>query len=112
MEEIKVTLLTEDKARLENIEGTYWIYYNTMAYKANSTIQLEVEVAADTTRIKSGCMACTLSSIVKSEGNKHTIEITYDTINIGDFMKTVTFFHTLNGVEQATTLRITGNVSR
>ena len=112
MEDIKIKLLSEDKARLEKIENIYWIYYNTLPYKGNSTIQLEVEVDSDSQRIKIGCMACTTSNISKSEGNKHTLEITYDTKNIGNFTKTVTFFHTKNGKEEATTFKITGTVSR
>lgn len=112
MKEIKVTLLSEDKARLELVEPTYWIYYNQLTYKANATVQLQINVEADSCRVRSGCMACTTSNILKSEENKHTIEITYDTKNIGDFTKTVTFFYTIAGKEESVLLKITGNVAR
>lgn len=112
MEDIKIKLLSEDKARLEEVENIYWIYYNTLPYKGNSTIQLEIEVDSDSQRIKPGCLSCTQANIVKSEGDKHTIQITYDTKNIGNFTKTVTFFHTKNGKEGTITFKITGTVSR
>ena len=112
MEDIKIKLLSEDKARLEKIENIYWIYYNTLPYKGNSTIQLSIDGCFENIKLKIGCQACTQASISKSEGNKHTLEITYDTKNIGNFTKTVTFFHTKNGKEESTTFKITGTVSR
>lgn len=54
MEDIKIKLLSEDKARLEKVEDIYWIYYNTLPYKGNSTIQLEIEVESDSQRSNQG----------------------------------------------------------
>lgn len=112
MKEEDIKLISLDKARLEKIEEIYWIYYNTLKYKSNSTIQLSIDGCFENIKLKIGCQACTQASISKSEGNKHTLEITYDTKNIGNFTKTVTFFHTKNGKEEATTFKIIGTVSR
>ena len=112
MKEEDIKLISLDKARLEKIEEIYWIYYNTLKYKSNSTIQLSIDGCFENIKLKIGCQACTQANISKSEGNTHTLEITYDTKNIGNFTKTVTFFHTKNGKEEATTFKITGTVSR
>ena len=110
MEIIKI--LSEDKARVEKIDTLYWIYFNNLQYKQDSTIQVEIEVEIDSARAKAGCQACTTVKILSSEGNKHTLEITYDTTNIGDFTKTVTFFYTKNEVESSVVMRIQGTVTR
>lgn len=107
-----VKILSEDKARVEKIDTLYWIYFNNLKYKQDSTIQVEIEVEIDSARLKVGCQACTTAKILGSEENKHTLEITYDTTNIGDFTKTVTFFYTKNEVENSIVMKIQGTVTR
>lgn len=107
-----VKILSEDKARVEKIDTLHWIYFNNLKYKQDSTIQVEIEVEIDSARLKIGCQACTTAKIIGSEGNKHNLEITYDTTNIGDFTKTVTFFYTKNEVESSIVMKIQGTVTR
>ena len=112
MENLKVTLLSEDKARMEKIELYYWIYYNTLTYKANATVQVSVEGEFDNPRIKAGCSSCTTVKLLESEQGNQVFEITYDTKNIGLFTKTVFFYCKQNGIEVQIPFRITGNVAR
>lgn len=107
-----VKILTEGKARVEKIDTLYWIYFNNLKYKQDSTIQVEIEVEIDLARVKVGCASCTTAKIIGSVGNKHILEITYDTTNIGDFTKTVTFFYTKNEVENNVVMKIQGTVAR
>jgi hypothetical protein len=107
-----VKIVSKDKARVEKIDTLYWIYFNELKYKQDSTIEVEIEVDIDSARVKPGCLSCTKARILGSVGNKHLLEINYDTTNIGDFTKTVTFFYTKNEVENSIVMKITGTVKR
>jgi hypothetical protein len=107
-----VKILSLEKARVEKIDNLYWIYFNDLKYKQDSTIQVQIEVEIDSARLKVGCQACTTAKIIGSEENNHIIEITYDTTNIGDFTKTVTFFYTKDEVENSIVMKISGTVVR
>lgn len=107
-----VKIVTSEKARVEKLDTVYWIYFNPLKYKQDSTIQVEIEADIDSARVKVGCASCTKARILGSVGNRHSIDITYDTTNIGDFTKTVTFFYTKNEVENNVVMKITGTVKR
>jgi hypothetical protein len=113
MENIKVELLSKNKARLELVEGVHWIHYNNLEMGKDSEITLTVTGDFQGQRIKAGCMSCTKASIVNSVGNTHTISIIYDSNILGPFTKTVSFFYTPEEKgEHQVTLRITGKVFR
>jgi len=112
MEEIKVTLLSEDKARMEKIDLYYWLYYNTLTYKADSTLLIRIEGEIENPRVKAGCSSCTTVELGTSGENDQVFEITYDTKNIGVFTKTVFFYYRKNGIEFQIPFKITGNVAR
>lgn len=107
MEDLKITLLSKDKARLEKVGEFYWIYYNPLTYKSNSTVQLLIEGQFTNPRLKIGCMSCTKGSLVNS-----TVELTYDTTIIGNFEKSATFYYTQDGQEKSKIIKLTGTVIR
>jgi hypothetical protein len=113
MENIEIELLSKDRARLEAVEGTYWIHYNNIEMGKDSEILLTIKGSFQDQRIKAGCMSCTKAKIVSSIGETHTISIVYDSNILGPFTKTVGFFYTFEGQgEQQAQLKITGKVFR
>ena len=105
---MEVKLLTEDKGRLEKEGSRYTVFYNTLTFRQNSTIEIEISGLSEgdfSTRV--GCTSCTTAKAAKKDENI-ILTITYDTKNIGNFNKTVTFFHQ----EQPTIFNIKGIVTR
>jgi hypothetical protein len=113
MENIEVKLLSENKARLELVEGVYWVHYNNLEMGKDSEITLTITGGFQSQRIKAGCMSCTKASVVSSAEDTHTISIIYDSNILGPFTKTVLFFYTTEDkIEHQISLKITGKVFR
>lgn len=112
MENLKIILLTEDKASMELVDGAFWVYYNKLSKDSDSRVLISIKGEMDSPRVKAGCMSCTKANLILTTKEETLMEIIYDTKNIGDFTKTVTFYHKVNGADTPISFKITGTVFR
>lgn len=105
---MEVKLLTEEKGELKKEGNRYTIQYNPLTFKQNSTIEIEISGVIGTDfSARAGCQSCTTVKTKKVDDNV-ILTITYDTKNIGNFNKTITFSHQ----GQPTLFNIKGIVTR
>jgi hypothetical protein len=108
---MEVKLETISKGKLEKVGDVYYVYYNNLAYKEDSTVVINLLGDFDSLSSNPGCKSCTTTKDTKTDfgGN---MEIKYDTANIGNFEKIVTLQIVKNKIPTATTFRIVGTVNR
>ena len=105
---MEIKLLTIEKAELLQDGNTYVVAYKPLKFKESSTVKLEVtNIPLNDLSVRAGCTSCTQAN-VKIENQKAIITITYDTKNVGNFDKRVSFFHQ----GQLTTIKLKGTVTR
>lgn len=108
---MKATLVTTEKARFEEVDGVYWVYYHPLKYKSNSQVEIEIEDVIGL-NVKAGCQSCTKTNLQKTVKEEYSLKITYDTTIIGNFTKTVNLTFTENGQSTKKMIKITGTVQR
>lgn len=105
---MEVKLLTTEKGELTKEGNRYTMQYKPLTFRQSSTIEIEISGIEGTDfSSRAGCQSCTTTKTTKKDDNV-ILTITYDTKNIGNFNKTVTFFHQ----GQPTIFNIKGIVTR